>query len=561
MKKWNVKNKISSDTYSKKTIIDTLLRERGITSKQDIEDFFHPKDPVFLTSEDVGIDALSMQAFIKRVREAIGGKESIVVYADYDADGITAGATLWEALYELGAHVMPYIPNRREEGYGFSKKGLLAVKEKYNPTLIISVDHGITARDCVIFAKELGMEIIVSDHHIKPDHLPECLLLHTAILSGSGIAFFLASQLFHSYDKPDDYIRNLLPFPTIGTIADMVPLVGPNRSIVKYGLMELNKTKRVGLLSLIKNAGLTERALSTYTISHMLAPRINAMGRLTHAMDALRLLCTKNENRADALAQVLGSTNTKRQEMTVDTVLHAKNEVIRVYGDNPAKRILVVGHESYDQGIIGLVAGRLMEEQYRPVIVLSVGETVSKASARSIQGFNIIEAIRSFQDLLIDAGGHPLAAGFTIETKNIELFKKKIEEYAEVHVLDEMLSRSLTVDMEIPLSVLSDSVWEGLQDFEPYGLGNPYPVFASRGVKVSDIRRIGKDQKHVKMKVAVLSNAKNISSIDAIAFHQAEAFSDIKSQQSVDICFTVDMNEWNGKKSMQLKIQDVIALV
>jgi len=557
MRKWNVNSIINEKSSSVNEIIEELLKARHIISDKDKKLFFHPKDPTELTAEDVKIDAVSLKKFVDRVRKAISEKESIVVYADYDADGITAGAILWEALYSLGAKIMPYIPHRKEEGYGFSERGLSAVKNKFNPTLIISVDHGITARNFIPFAKNLGMEIIVSDHHVKPEVLPECLILHTTMLSGAGISFFLANHLLKTFQKPKTDAYELLPFAAIGTIADMVPLLGPNRSIVKYGLQLINKTHRVGLMALIENAGLTPGSIKAYNVSHMIAPRLNAMGRLTHAMDALRLLCTKNKNRAEGLAAVLGLTNKERQQMTTDSVNHAKSEVIKIHGSELLKHILIISHESYDQGIIGLVAGRLMEEHYRPVIVLSIGESISKASARSIPGFNIVEAIRSFQDLLIDVGGHPLAAGFTIETKNIPEFQIKIEEYALKHLPPDMFIRTISVDCEIFMFAITEELLKALEDFEPYGLGNPEPVFASRHISLRDVRIIGAEKKHVKLKLSQGLNNSNEYIIDAIAFNQSEQCKTFKPDMFVDCVYTIEMNEWNGTKKIQMNIKDI----
>jgi len=561
MKIWNIKAVIEETDSTENKILETLLRDRGIVSKKDIEAFFHPKQPADFTSKDVGLSQAALKNILLRIKKAIKQKESIVIYADYDADGITAGAVLWEALYKLGAHVMPYIPNRQDEGYGFSEKGLDTIRLNYSPTLVISVDHGITARDQVKYAKTLGMDVIVTDHHLKPKQIPACLLLHTTQLSGAGVAFFLAKLLLSSLDGKNSIYQELLSLAAIGTVADMVSLVGPNRSIVKYGLEALNKTKRPGLNALLENAGLMPGLLTTHSISHMIAPRLNAMGRLTSAMDALRLLCTTNNERAITLAQILGLTNIKRQQLTLESVFHAKGEIIKLHGTEVKKKLLFISHESYNQGIIGLVAGKLMEEHYRPAIVISLGEVFSKASVRSIPGFNIVEAIRNFQDLLVDVGGHPLAAGFTIETKNIPLFQEKIERYADSHITDEMLQRRLLIDLELPFHLVTEELWEMLKKFEPYGLGNSEPVFATREVCISDVRRIGADGKHLKFRVVSPSADGDLRTkkyIDAVAFNMGQIFPQLNANPSVDIAYTIDMNEWNGKKSIQLKIRDIV---
>lgn len=534
-KKWKIHNK-----FHKGKIIDTLLENRGLTSGKDIESFLHPPDPGALTARDVGIDKTQLAKAVARINKAIKNGQSIVVYADYDADGITAGAVMWETLHGLGARVMPYIPHRVEEGYGLSTKGIEAVRAQHDPSLIITVDHGITAKDKVAYAASLGIEVIVTDHHVKPDDLPDCIIVHTTELCGAGVSWFVAKEL----SKPSG---ELLALASIGTIADLVSLTGANRSIVKYGLRELNKTKRVGLIALMRDAGLIGGDLTTYDVSHVLAPRLNAMGRLVHAMDALRLLCTKQADKAMLLARQLGLTNKERQQLTVDTSLHAKG-IVDSRTSETLPKLLFVAHDTYNPGVIGLVAGKLVEEYYRPAIVVSQGPEISKASARSISGFNIVEAIKTCKDILVDVGGHPMAAGFTVETKNLDLLKSRMEEFVQKNLKDEFLTRELRIDIELPLSEVTGELWLTLRDFEPFGFGSPEPVFATRGVTVSAVRLIGADGKHLKMR---------IGNIDAVAFGMGKLYPKITSDTPVDIAYTIDMNVWNGNRNLQLKIKDI----
>jgi len=527
-KKWKILSKETED------IVHTLLVNRGLTSKKDCEQFLHPKNPQELTAKDVGIDSSELRKAVTRIKKAIKNKESIVVYADYDADGICAGAIMWEAIHALGARVMPYIPHRVDEGYGLSVKGIDAVREQYDPSLIITVDHGITAAKYVAYAQSLGIDVLVTDHHVRPDKLPKCTIVHTTNLCGTGVSWFVAKQI----GKPD------LSLAAIGTIADLVPLSGANRSIVKYGLLELNRTKRVGLAALIRDAGLRLGDLSTYDVSHVLAPRLNAMGRLVHAMDALRLLCTHKEDKALVLARTLGLTNKERQQLTVDTTSHA----LQGLSLKAHKKLLFVSHETYNPGIIGLVAGKLVEEYYRPAIVIAQGADISKGSARSIAGFNIVEAIRGCSDILVDVGGHPMAAGFTVETKNLSKLQRKLESLAEKEITDEMLTRELRIDMELPLAAITGELWKQLREFEPFGFGSPEPVFASRGVTVSDARLVGADGKHLKLR---------LSAFDAIAFGMGNLSPKLKNGTVIDIAYTIDMNVWNGNKKLQLKIKDI----
>ncbi len=526
IKKWHILS-----TYNE-NIVGVLLKNRRVSNE-----FLHPPDPWSLTPDDVGIDKKMLKKAIVRITKAVKDHEPIVVYADYDADGITAGAIMWETLHGLGANVMPYIPHRAEEGYGLSMKGIDAVRAQYDPSLIITVDHGITAKDKVAYAKSLGMEVLVTDHHVKPKDLPDCTIVHTTDLCGAGVSWFVAKQL----GSPD------IGLAAIGTIADLVPLTGANRSIVKYGLTEINKTKRVGFIALMRDAGIAPGMLSTYEISHMLAPRLNAMGRLVHAMDALRLLCTRQADKAAMLAQQLGLTNKERQQLTVDTTSHALQGLALKQGESLPK-VLFVAHDTYNPGVIGLVAGKLVEEYYRPAIVVSQGAEISKASARSISGFNIVEAIKSCKDILIDVGGHPMAAGFTVETKNLDLLKTRMEAYAQKNLKDELLMRELRIDMELPLEAVTGELWRKLRDFEPFGFGSPEPVFATRGVRVSDTRLVGTDGKHLKFRV---------DSLDAIAFGLGNLSPKLTPNTPVDIAYTIDMNVWNDKRNLQLKIKDM----
>ena len=511
-------------------IIGILLKNRG-ADKQ----FLHPKDPREFTAKDVGIDSAALKKAIARIRTAIKKKESIVVYADYDADGITAGAIMWETIHSMGGQIMPYIPHRTEEGYGLSVKGIDTARQQYDPSLIITVDHGITAHEKVAYAKSLGIDVIVTDHHVAPDKLPDCTIIHTTQLCGAGVSWLVAKEM----GKPD------IALAAIGTIADMVSLTGTNRSIVKYGLAELNKTKRVGILALLRDAGLTLGELTTYDVSHVLAPRLNAMGRLVHAMDALRLLCTHSQDKAILLAQKLGLTNKERQQLTIDTTAHA----LRGLSLKTHKKLIFISHDTYNPGVIGLVAGKLVEEYYRPAIVIAQGRDVSKGSARSIPGFNIIETIKRFSDLLVDAGGHPMAAGFTVETKNLDVLKSRLEDYTEKHLPEELLTRELRIDMELPSTAVSKELWQNLRDFEPFGFGSPEPVFATRGAIIEEARLVGADGKHLKLR---------ISSFDAIAFGMGNLSPQLKNGAVVDIAYTIDMNSWNGRKSLQLKLRDIM---
>lgn len=564
MRKWVVKSKQQDtrDKYQAEDIISILLENRGITTKKDIELFLHPKNPLELTCKDVGIDAKQLQKGIQRIKTALKNNESIVVHADYDADGITAGAIMWETLYSLGARVMPYVPKREDEGRGMPKESIDNVRELYDPSLIITVDHGITAHSGVSYAKSKHIDMIVSDHHVAPKKLPDCPIVHTTTLSGSGVSWFFAKEIVRAVrsNKPSQMssIKEQLSLAALGTIADLVPLIGVNRAIAKYGLEEMRKTKRVGLLAMIESASIVKDEISTYSVSHILAPRINAMGRLEHALDALRLLCTNNQKKAQKLAESLGLTNKRRQDMTMESIAHALKSVQHTDGI-PETKILFVASEEYNQGIVGLVAGRLVEKFYRPAIVVSIGDDLSKASARSIKGFNIVQALREHKDLLVDVGGHPLAAGFTIETKKIEKLQQKIQLFADSNIQDDNLVPVLKTDMELSLHDVTVSLWKELCRFEPFGFGNYEPVFVAKNVGLVSSRLVGKDKRHIKLVVEETREKNRHAKVvfDAIAFGLGSIHDEIKKYENIDIAYTIDMNEWNGRRSLQLKIRDI----
>ncbi len=565
MKTWQIAHTYDDKDFEINRFIEELLVRRAVTTKSERNEFLSPINPMEFTAKDVGVNQDQLNKSLTRILEAIEKKQSIVVYADYDADGVTAGAILWETLWSMGARAMPYIPHRVDEGYGLSLKGIDNVREQFDPALIITVDQGVTAHEKVAYAKSLGIEVIVTDHHVLPQTLPDCLMVHTTMLSGSGVSWFLAKEILQTKTplRPrqgrnfagQEEHEDRLALAAIGTVADLLPLTGVNRSIVKYGLEAMRKTKRVGLVALLKESGIIKDSITPYNISHGLAPRLNAVGRLEHAIDALRLLCTKNEEKAAMLSEKLGFTNKERQKITEDTVIHAKGLVV----EDDAK-LLFVGDASYNQGIIGLVAGKLVEQYYKPSIVVSIGEEFTKASARSIVGFNIVEAIRECQDLLIDVGGHPMAAGFTVETKNIDALKLKLLEIAKRDISEEMLLRKLRVDAEIPLSVVTLDLYNAIQQLSPFGQGNYEPVFATKQVKVTEARLVGATGKHLKLRISSQTSLTSSNSLilDCIAFGMGDLYGKLNEKPLVDIAYGIDLNVWNGTKKLQLVVKDIL---
>jgi len=572
----NLKPSIFAEASAGKQIsnlVKILLKNRGIKTKKEIEEFLNPKLKN-VTIESVGIDKKQLKIAIERIKLAIENKEQIVVFGDYDVDGICGTAILWETLRRLAPqgklyeNVFPYIPHRIDEGYGLSIKGITNIINKYdNVKLIVTVDNGIVANKAVEFANEQGIDVIITDHHVPSRKLPDALVIvHTTKLCGAGVAYLLAQELRMENGKWKMENLEHLELVALATVADLVPLKGSSRTLLKFGLEQLRKTQRIGLLELFKEAGLTKESIGVYEIGHMIAPRLNAMGRLEYAMDSLRLICTNNPKRAEELAQLLGSTNKERQDVTLQAVLHAVEKVST--SSRPAglrgasktqKKLLFVVDESYEQGVIGLVAGKLVEEFYRPAIVISKGKKFSKASARSIKGFDMIQFIRTASEFLVDAGGHPMAAGFTVETAKLPLLQKALESRAESLLNKELLTRSLRIDCELPLSFIDLNLYEALQKLAPFGMGNPEPTFISKNVVVEDIRLVGAEGKHLKLNFKFQISNFKFGRLEGIAFGMGQS-SKIHINDKIDIAYTIDEDEWNGEKRLQLKIKEIKTL-
>jgi len=547
-------------------IIQVLLKHRKITTKQQRKDFFDPQNPYKINLKEAGIKAGEVKKAVGRIKKAVKNKELIVVYGDYDADGICATAVLWETLHKLGANAFPFIPLREAHGYGLKEEGVEALIQEYGqPDLIITVDNGIVAFKGAEYCRKQGIDLIISDHHqsrkIKNKvELPEAVaVVHTDQLAGAGVAWFLAREIERALIKRTRLVEENLELAAIGTIADMVPLVGINRSLVSFGLTELKKTERPGLRALFTEARVELDKINTYNVSFIIAPRLNAMGRLGQALDSLRLVCTQDEERAVRLAVNLGSTNKQRQEMTFTALKHAQEAITSSQNIAP-QRLLFIAHQSYNQGVIGLVAGKLVERFWRPAIVIAQDKEFSKGSVRSIPGVDIIAFLRQFEDEFVDLGGHPLAAGFSIETAKIPVMQKKLEKLALKEIAEELLYPRLEIECEIKLDDINQKFYQTLELFEPFGIGNKRPVFAGKQVQVVDWRVVGSDEKHLKMRVRENSDQGANSILEAIYFNGAEkAKGDLDLAQPVDVAFQVDENEWNGRRSLQLMVKDVIS--
>src|SRR3989344_3027177 len=532
---WRIKTK----NYSKKSsnwVAEVLAKNRGLNTKKQLDDFLNPS-----LAQILKIKLTDTHKAVQRIIRAIDKKEKVIVYSDYDADGICGSAIMLETLFDLGADALPYVPHRIKEGYGFYIPSIEKLASS-GVSLIVTVDHGVTAVKQIEAAQKLGIDVIVTDHHLLPKSLPKpYALVHSVQLCGAAVAwrfcFDLVAQFKPSYKK---ILISKLELAAIATIADLVPLTGANRAIVKLGLEILASTVRPGLKSLISESNISYQ-IGSYEIGHILAPRINAMGRIEHGLDALRLICAKSTKSADELARLLSKTNTKRQELTTNAITQAVDLVTKEH------LVGVVSHKSWHEGVIGLVASRLVEVHHKPMVVISRGEQFSKGSARSIPGFNIVDAIRASSEYLIDAGGHPMAAGFTTETRHIETFSRKINAYAQGKLTEDLLERVINIECELEKSDINSKTLSQIKTFEPYGIANPQPVFLTKGILVEDVRGVGQDNKHLKLQ---------LDNIGAIGFNMGEERSRLRPGYLIDVVYTIDSDRFNGRSKIQMKIKD-----
>lgn len=526
-KVWRIEEKSTDD------IIEQLLINRGIKSEEEKKRFFNPR----IEDYEKELDTPGIEKSLKRIDEAILSQEVIVVFGDYDVDGITASAILYKALSSLGAKVLPYIPHREKEGYGLSKLGLDFARDS-GAGLVITVDNGIVAFDEADYAKEIGLDLIITDHHTPGDKKPVSFsIVHSTKMCGAAVAWCLIRKKIKK-----ELSDELLELVGIATIADMMPLIGLNRALVVAGLKQLNKTKNLGLLTLFQESRIEKGNIKSYEIGHIIAPRINAIGRLEHAIDALRLLCTKDPVKAKRLAKLLQDTNTKRQDLTAK----AYDQAIKLAEKNQGKKIQVLFSESWHPGIIGLVAARITEQYSMPALAISVGGEISKGSARSVSGVNITQVLRSCTEFLVAVGGHAGAAGFSVTTEKIEQFKNRVEKAMEDIKVPES-GQFLDIEAEVPVSKITKLLAKKIEDFEPFGLKNPRSVLTTSNMKVSDIRTLS-EGKHLKFKT---------EGIDAIAFNMGELEAFLKPGQAINLAYNLEINKFNGNETLQLKIKDI----
>lgn len=544
-------------------VLKQILFNRGYSADAEARAFLKA-EPISNTDP---FQLIGMEAAADRIKFALQHNEAIAVYGDYDVDGVTATALMVEALQRLNANARGYIPNRFDEGYGLNKDALDALKAD-GVKLVITVDCGIRSPDEALHAQTIGLDLIISDHH-HPDgsNLPSALAVINPKqsgdpypdkdLAGVGIAYKIAEALFllHPFGSAQNnsspfILDDFLDLVALGTVADLAPLVGENRVLVRKGLKQLRETKRQGLFSL---AGVAQIKLDRITAGHigfMLGPRLNASGRLESALASLELLTTADFMRAGQLAQQLDVQNRQRQNITRS--MQQKAEEIAL-GEDPDAHLLFAAHEEFNPGIVGLAASRLTELYYRPAIVAAKGPEETRGSCRSIPEFHITDALDQCKDLLVRHGGHAAAAGFTVKNENLPAFVDRMKRIAKEQLEGRDLRQTLTADMEIALEELNFEVLKNLNYLEPTGYGNPEAVFVSRDVKVKSSRAVGAEGRHLKLSLEDSRGA----TYDAIGFRMGGLQASLPPR--LDVMFTLEANEWNGRTTLQLNLKDLKA--
>ncbi len=538
MKRWN----ILSEYNPKVTLVEQILKNRGIT---DTQEFLSPP-PVSNYFDKLNPDLRDSFSLAKKIiQAAINQNKTIVIYGDYDVDGICSTAILYNTIKkELGyQNILFFIPNRFEHGYGLSAKAIEDLTKKYNigRSLFITVDTGITAQEEIKILKEMGHEVIVVDHHQKPDIMPQadCFVWSDNVVAST--LSWLLSKYLGSKDK------KIISLAALATVTDVQPLLGFNRTIVKAGLSILNTDPPAGIKALMKVAGREGSEITTYDLGWVIGPRLNASGRLVDADDSLFLFIDDDLDKISQIAQKLNSLNEDRQIKT-----QSMYELASSLETGKLPKIIFSESADYHEGIIGLVAAKLAQKYYRPTVVISLSGGFGKGSVRSIKGFDVIAFLRKFEPLFINLGGHPMAAGFSIEESKLIELKQKIFECIDDYISDEILIPDLMIDLKIPVDIVDLRIFDELEKMKPFGMGNDEPVFLSVGLGIAEINTIGKENQHVRFKLF-----KDGRYYRAIYFDSSEKTRDLKFGDKVDVVYTVKKNEYNGSTYLDLVIKDL----
>ena len=537
--------------------IAITMANRGIASLDESRKFFNPEidqlhDP---------FDMKNMDQAVERILTNIKSSRPIMVFGDYDVDGTTAASILYLSLTGFGGIIITYIPHREDEGYGLSSEGI-DIADEQGIDLIITCDCGINAFEQITYAREKGIDVIITDHHIPDNKLPDAVAILNPNqsdcdypfkgLCGAGVAFKLACGIGKKLNRPSKDLLSLLDLATLGTAADMVPILDENRLIVSKGLELLNDNPRIGLRALLKTSGLLDKNITVGNISFSVSPKINAAGRLGDANRSVKLLTTDNKSLATKLAHNLDEENRRRrdiQEKVVNEALLKANAEYNFSQD----RAIILAESGWHPGVIGIVASRIKEKFHRPTVIIAIdNDGIGKGSARSITGFDLYQALTEVSDHLQNYGGHPMAAGLTISEENLEDFKKAFLTFAETNLSEEDMEPRLKIDAEIQLNDINSRFMRFLELLGPYGPGNMRPKFAARNLKVAGNPRIVGNGKHIRFRVK-----QGQTSFPAIGFNLFEHYEDLINGNSIDLAFVVEINEWRGESAIQLNIKDI----
>lgn len=559
-KRWNIltadKAKVSALQESLK-INETLCRilvQRGIETFDEAKNFFRPQLE-HLHSPWLMKD---MDKAVSRILQGFHQKEKILVFGDYDVDGTTSVACMYQFLKSQYANIDFYIPHRYREGYGISKAGIDFAKEN-NFTLIIALDCGIKSVELVDYANSLNIDFIICDHHLPDEKTPKAIAILNPKqsncnypykeLCGCGVGFKLISALCEKLNLPAETAFEYLDLVATAIAADIVPVTGENRILAFYGLKKANENPNIGIKALTTLSG-AKLPLHINNLVFLIAPRVNAAGRMDDARKAVQMFIAATDNEALQYAEMLHSDNTDRKEADLSITQEAL-EMIRQNADWLQRKSTVVYQSHWHKGVVGIVASRLIETYYRPTVVLTESGDYVSGSARSVPGFNLYEAIHACREYLLGYGGHFAAAGLTLEKSNVDLFREKFEEIVSARIKEEHLIPEIMIDAKIELNQITFPFYNIIKQMEPFGPENMTPTFIAKGVKDTGFSRIVKED-HIKFVVQ-----QGDATITGIGFNMADKFPIVESREPFDMVFKIDENEWNGNKSLQLRVEDV----
>ncbi len=545
------------------TILAQILINRGLITDTAARTYLTPK----LTDLIEPTRMPGIKNAVNRIKNALSQGQHIAIYGDYDVDGITSVAILWHLLTMLGGHVEYYIPHRVDEGYGLNEDAVIQLAES-GANLIITVDCGITAVAQAQKAAELGVDLIITDHHQPGKTLPQAAaIVHPRLeeypnpdSAGAMVAFKLAWAIADSFKTTPrvsgplrEFLINATTLAAMGTIADVADLRGENRILTSYGLKALTESKLHGIVALIESAELNGRDLDSYHIAFRLAPMLNAAGRMGHARLAVELLTAENPHRCSQIAQYLKDQNRLRQQHQRKIFSHAREIILASGLNHPDRKTIVLADETWHAGIIGIVASRVIDEYFRPTVMINTANGIGQGSARSIAGFNVLEAISACSDHLISFGGHAMAAGLKIETHRIGDFASAFEAYAQENLNPESLVDALEIDAACAIADLHQAAVRELSLLEPTGQGNPRPVFATRGVRrISPPRRVGAKGDH--LQVAITDNT---ASVRCVGFNMGRLEKKILEADTFHVAYEPQINTWNGNSNVQFVLTDI----